>query len=145
MSVATWTSIRLRNQLRTKPRCRSNIANAIIDEQLYGSTAGALQATVSGTNLALPTPFAGQNPTSNPTNYVTSPQPVLRGAKTPYSFQASFGFARELPFNTMLTMDLTHVRVYDDWIALSGNLLENPANPEQNLNPTSAMSSTIYG
>ena len=29
-----------------------------------------------------------------------------------------------------------HVRVYDDWIALSGNLLENPANPEQNLNPS---------
>jgi hypothetical protein len=69
---------------------------------------------------------------------------VQRGAKTPYSFEASFGFARELPWNTMLSMDMTHMRVYDDWIALSGNLLENPANPEQNLNPTAVMSAATY-
>ena len=45
------------------------VANAIIDEELYSSTARALQATTSGNTaapLALPTPFAGQNPTANP-------------------------------------------------------------------------------
>jgi TonB dependent receptor len=121
------------------------VANAIIDEQLYSSTARALQATVSGTNLALPSPFAGQTPTANPQNYVTSPQPVLRGAKTPYSLQASFGVQRELGFKTTLTADFVHTRVYGDFIALSGNLLENPTNAQQNLNPATAMTSTIYG
>jgi hypothetical protein len=121
------------------------VANAIIDEELYSSTARALQATLSGTSLALPTPFAGQNPDSDPQNYVSSPQPVQRGAKTPYALQASLGVARQLPMQATVTMDFFHVRVYDDFIALSGNLLENPANPEQNLNPSSAMNATVYG
>jgi carboxypeptidase family protein len=121
------------------------VANAIIDEELYSSTKRALQATLSGTNLALPTPYAGQDPTSDPTAYVSSPQPVARGAKTPYAFQASFGIARSLPFRTMISADLIHQRVYDDFIALSGNLLQNPANPEQNLNPAAVMSAVTYG
>jgi hypothetical protein len=123
------------------------VANAIIDEQLYSSTARALQATTSGNAaapLSLPSPFAGQNPTANPTGYVTAPQPVLRGAKTPYAFQASFGMARELGFKTTMTADFVHMRVYDDFIALSGNLLQNPANPEQNLAPTAAISAANY-
>jgi hypothetical protein len=123
------------------------VANAIIDEELYSSTARALQATVSGTPaapLSLPTPFAGQNPSANPTAYVSSPQPVRRGSKTPYAFQGSFGIARELPFKTTLTADLVHMRVYDDFIALSGNLLTNPANPQQNLNPTAAITAGAY-
>jgi hypothetical protein len=123
------------------------VANAIIDEELYSSITRALQATTSGNTaapLALPTPFAGQNPTANPTGYITSPQPVLRGAKTPYSLQASFGAARQLGWKTTATMDFVHMRVYDDFIALSGNLLVNPANPEQSLNPTTAISATNY-
>ena len=121
------------------------VANAIIDEELYSSTARALQASVStdqqtgGPALALPAPFAGQNPTANPQDYVTSPQPVLRGAKTPYSLEASFGASRQLPFKTTISADFVHQRVYDDFIALSGNLLQNPANAEQNLNAGSAL------
>jgi len=121
------------------------VANAIIDEELYSSTTRALQATISGTKLALPTPFAGQTPASDPQNYVSSPQPVHRGAQTPYALQVSLGVARQLPWNTTLNIDAFHERVYDDWIALGGNLLENPANPEQNLNPATAMNATIYG
>jgi hypothetical protein len=121
------------------------VANAIIDEELYSSTARALQATLSGSNLTFPEPFAGQNPSANPNNYVSSPQPVQRGAKTPYSFQASFGVEHAFGAKTTITADLVHQRVYDDWIALSGNLLENPANPEQNLNPSIAMTATTYG
>jgi hypothetical protein len=121
------------------------VANAIIDEELYSSTTRALQAALSGTDLSLPTPFAGQNPSSDPQNYVSSPQPVHRGAKTPYSLQASFGIARELPMKTTIAIDGSHMRVYDDWIALSGNLLENPSNPEQNLNPTAVMTAATYG
>ena len=120
------------------------VANAIIDEELYSSTKRALQATLSGSDLTLPAPFTGQNPTANPQNYVSSPQPVQRGAKTPYAFQASFGAQRELPYRTTVSADLVHQRVYDDWIALSGNLLENPANSEENLNPTVAMTAATY-
>jgi hypothetical protein len=123
------------------------VANAVIDEELYSSTARALQATTSGTSAApvvLPSPFSGQNPTANPTGYITSPQPILRGAKTPYALQASIGGARELGYKTTMTADFVHTRVYDDFIALSGNLLENPANPEQNLNPTAAISAANY-
>jgi len=123
------------------------VANAVIDEELYSSTSRALQATTSGTSaapVALPTPFAGQNPTANPTGYITSPQPILRGAKTPYALQASIGIARDLGYKTTITADFVHTRVYDDFIALSGNLLVNPASPEQNLNPTTAITSTNY-
>lgn len=120
------------------------VANAIIDEELYSSTKRALQATLSGSNLTLPAPFTGQDPTSNPQNYVSSPQPVQRGAKTPYAFQGSFGIQRALPYRTTIAADLVHQRVYDDYIALSGNLLENPADPEQNLNPTIAMTAGTY-
>lgn len=126
------------------------VANAIIDEELYSSTTRALQATVSANQstgaaaLSLPSPFAGQTPLSNPSNYVSSPQPVARGAKTPYALQMSFGMARELPMRTTLSADFVHTRVYDDYIALSGNLLQNPANPEQNLNPSSAISASTY-
>jgi len=120
------------------------VANAIIDEELYSSTTRALQATLSGSGLALPTPFAGQYPSSNPGNYVSSPQPVQRGAKTPYSLQGSFGAAQQVGSRTTVTADVVHQRVYDDWTALSGNLLENPSNPEQNLNPSIAMSAAAY-
>ena len=120
------------------------VANAIIDEELYSSTKRALQATLSGSDLLLPAPFEGQDPTANPGNYVSSPQPVMRGAKTPYAFQASFGAERALSTKTTVTADLVHQRVYDDWTALSGNLLQNPANPEQNLNPSIALSADVY-
>jgi hypothetical protein len=123
------------------------LANAVIDEELYSSTSRALQATTSGTStasLALPAPFAGQNPTANPTGYVSSPQPILRGAKTPYALQASIGIARDLGYKTNVTADFVHTRVYDDFIALSANLLVNPANPEQNLNPTAAITAANY-
>jgi len=126
------------------------VANAIIDEELYSSTTRALQATVStdqatgGAALALPSPFADQNPLANPSNYVSAPQPVARGAKTPYALQASFGLARELPMRTTMSADFVHTRVYDDYIALSGNLLQSTTNPEQNLNPSTVLSSPVY-
>lgn len=120
------------------------VANAVIDEELYSSNVRAIQATKSGSNLALPTPFAGESPFSNPSAYVSSPQPILRGAKTPYAFQASIGVAHDLPYKTTMTADLVHMRVYDDFIALSGNLLQDPANAELNLNPTLEMTPSVY-
>ena len=120
------------------------VANAIIDEQLYSSTARALQASISGTNLSLPSPFSGQNPSANPSYYSSTPQPVARGAKTPYSFQASFGVQREIGYRTTIAADLVHQRVYDDFILMGANLLQNPLNPQQNLNPSAAISAANY-
>jgi hypothetical protein len=97
-----------------------------------------MEASISGvgTSINLPTPFAGQNPLSNPTAYVQAVQPMARGDKTPYALQASFGIARQLGHKTTMSADLVHQRVYDDFIRLNGNLLQNPTNPEQNLSPT---------
>lgn len=122
------------------------VANPIIDEELYSSTARALQATVAGSPsapLSLPAPFTG-DPSSDPTGYVNTPQPVARGSKTPYSLQASIGAARELGSKTTVTADFVHMRVYDDFTLLAANILENPANPEQNLIPTAPITSANY-
>jgi hypothetical protein len=123
------------------------VANPIIDEELYSSTARALQATVAGSPTAplnLPAPFTGSNPSSNPNGYVNTPQPVARGSKTPYALQASFGAARELGFKTTMSADFVHMRVYDDFTLLSANILVNPANPEQNLIPTAPITTANY-
>jgi hypothetical protein len=123
------------------------VANPIIDEELYSSTARALQATTSGSStspVSLPTPFAGQNPSANPNGYVNTPQPVARGSKTPYSLQVSFGAARQIGAKTTLTADFVHMRVYDDFILLGANLLVDPTNAERNLTPTTAISAANY-
>ena len=85
--------------------------------------------------ISLPTPFAGQNPSANPSGYVNTPQPVAQGSRTPYSLQASIGIARELPYKTTITADFVHNRVYDDYILLQANLLVNPANPDAQPDP----------
>ena len=123
------------------------VANPIIDEELYSSTARALQATIAGSPsapLALPAPFTGLTPASNPNGYVNTPQPVARGSRTPYSLQASLGVARQLPFKTTITADFVHMRVYDDFILLQANLLVNQSNPQQNLIATAPITAANY-
>ncbi|WP_263385109.1 TonB-dependent receptor [Granulicella arctica] len=113
-------------------------ANPTIDDQLFNGVT-TVQATVSNpTNLA--DPFAGQDPLANPSLYQQTPQFLAQGASTPYSLQASFGMARQLPMNTTMTADLVHTRTYNDYILLDGNLLQNPTNPQRNLDPTLALS-----
>jgi hypothetical protein len=124
------------------------VANAVIDSQLFSGAGPAVEASISastGTAINLPTPFAGQNPVANPAAYIQSVQPMARGNKTPYAFQGSIGIAHQFPHNTTITADLVNMRVYDDFIRLNGNLLVNPANPEQNLAPTTALTSGVYG
>ena len=117
--------------------------NETIDDELFNGQT-TVQATVSGpgSTINLPNPFSGQNPLTNPGATLVTPQYIARGAKTPYSLEASFGIARKLPWKTTLTADMTHMRVYGDWILLDGNLLVNPANPQQNLNPNTVLSPT---
>ncbi len=120
-------------------------ANPTIDDQLFNGQT-TIQATLSGpgTSINLSNPFAGKNPLDNPTAYVGTPQYLARGASTPYSLEASFGVARQLPYRTTISADLVHQRTYKDYILLDGNLLVNPANPQQNLNPTTNMTAAVY-
>jgi hypothetical protein len=117
-------------------------ANPTIDNQLFNGQT-TVQATLTNpTNLA--NPFQGQDPASNPGAYVTTPQFLARGASTPYSLQASFGVAHELGWKTSMTADVVHTRTYKDFILLNGNLLVNPANPQQNLDPTAVITPANY-
>ena len=108
-------------------------ANQTIDSQIFNGVT-SLQQSVTGSasaNLNLQAPFA--NPTATPRQAV---QPLGPYVSTPYALQISAGVQRELPFRTILTADYVHTRVYHDWIRLNSNLLQNPANPQFNLNPS---------
>ena len=115
-------------------------ANPTIDDQLFNGVTTVQATVINPANIA--NPFAGQSPLANPSAYVTTPQFLARGASTPYSLQASLGVARQLPYKTTMTADFVHTRTYKDYILLNGNLLQDPTNPELNLNPTVALAST---
>lgn len=120
------------------------VANAVIDSQLFSGGSRSVEASLSGigTSINLPNPFAGQNPLANTSAFIQAVQPMAQGDKTPYALQGSFGIARELGYKTTLTADLVYSRAYDDFIRLSGNLLKNPNNAEQNLSPSAVLSPT---
>jgi len=108
-------------------------ANQTIDSEIFNGVT-SLQQSVTGstpTPLNLQSPFA--NPTSTPRQAV---QPLGPNVATPYALQISVGVQRELPFRNIITADYVHSRVYHDWIRLNSNLLQNPANPQFNLNPS---------
>jgi Carboxypeptidase regulatory-like domain/TonB dependent receptor len=109
-------------------------ANQTIDSQIFNGVT-SLQQSVTGSTpapLNLQSPFA--NPTSTPRQAV---QPLGPNVATPYALQISVGVQRELPFRNIITADYVHSRVYHDWIRLNSNLLQNTANPQFNLNPSS--------
>jgi|GEM_PF-531752 len=109
-------------------------ANQTIDGQIFNGVT-SLQNSVTGTASAplnLQNPFA--NKTAAPRQAV---QPLGPNVSTPYSLQISGGIQRELPFRTVITADYVHTRVYHDWVRLNSNLLQNPNNPQFNLNPSS--------
>lgn len=108
-------------------------ANQVIDEQIFNGVT-SLQESVTGTAsspLNLQTPFA--NAPAIPRQAV---QPLAPNVSTPYSLQLSAGVQRELPFQSVITADYVHTRVYHDWIRLNSNLLQNPANPIYNISPS---------
>jgi hypothetical protein len=117
-------------------------ANQIIDQQIFNGVS-TIQASVSGTSVNLANPFNGGNPATNPGAYLQAVQPLAKDAKVPYALQISFGIQRELPMHTTLTADLVHNRAYNDWARFNGNLLVDPTNSQRNLNPGSALSSSV--
>ncbi len=108
-------------------------ANQTIDSQIFNGVT-SLQQSITGVATAplnLLAPFA--NPTTTPRQAV---QPLGPYVSTPYALQISAGVQRELPLRTIITADYVHTRVYHDWIRLNSNLIQNPANPQFNLSPS---------
>jgi len=107
-------------------------ANQTIDMQIFNGVTSQ-QNSIAG---SVSTPINLQNPFPSA---VTVPrqavQPLGPNVATPYSLQISAGVQRELPMHTVVTADYVHTRTYHDWVRLNANLLQNPANPQFNLNP----------
>jgi hypothetical protein len=55
---------------------------------------------------------------------------------TPWSLQITAGVQQQLDRKTVLAADYIHTRVYRDWVRLNSNLIQNPNNPQFNLNPS---------
>jgi hypothetical protein len=109
-------------------------ANQTIDSQIFNGVT-SLQQSITGSSsspLNLLKPFA--NPTATPRQAV---QPLGPNVSTPYGLQMSIGVQRELPMRSSITADYVHTRLYHDWVRLNSNLLQNTANPQFNLNPSS--------
>jgi len=108
-------------------------ANQTIDMQIFNGVT-SLQNSVTGSatsHLNLQNPF----PSS-----VTTPrqavQPLGPNVVTPWSLQMTAGLQQQLDRKTVLTADYIHTRVYDDWVRLNANLVQNPNNPQFNLSPS---------
>ncbi|HEX7158440.1 MAG TPA: TonB-dependent receptor [Edaphobacter sp.] len=108
-------------------------ANQTIDMQIFNGVT-SLQNSVIGSASA---PLNLQNPFPNGTAAARQAvQPLAPIVATPYALQISGGVQRSLPLRTVLTADYVHTRTYHDWIRLNSNLLQNPVNPQFNLNPS---------
>jgi hypothetical protein len=109
-------------------------ANQTIDMQIFNGVASQ-QNSVTGSASA---PLNLQNPFPNGTIAARQAvQPLASDIATPWALQLSAGIQRSLPLRTVVTADYVHTRVYHDWIRLNSNLMQNSANPQLNLNPSS--------
>jgi hypothetical protein len=108
-------------------------ANQTIDMQIFNGVASQ-QNSITGTVAA---PLNLQNPFPSS---VTSPrqavQPLGPKVITPWSLQITAGVQQQLDRKTVLAADYIHTRVYRDWVRLNSNLIQNPNNPQFNLNPS---------
>ena len=108
-------------------------ANQTIDMQIFNGVT-SLQNSVADSNanpVNLTNPFpAGSTPRQ-------AVQPLGPNVITPWSLQITGGVQQQVDRRTVVTADYIHNRVYNDWVRLNSNLLQNPNNPQFNLNPSS--------
>ena len=109
-------------------------ANQTIDMQIFNGVT-SLQNSVTGTAAA---PLNLQNPFPSS---VAAPrqavQPLGPNVITPWSLQITAGVQQQLDRKTVLAADYVHTRVYNDWVRLNSNLIQNPNSPQINLSPSS--------
>ncbi len=113
-------------------------ANQYYDQLLFNGVT-TLQPTVTGpVNLLNPIPGASYQAFLSGALPVPPQalQLVAPDAQTPYTFQASGGFERQLSPNWTLSADFVFWRVYHEWIRLDQNLTYDPTTGF-NINPTS--------
>lgn len=108
-------------------------ANQTIDMQIFNGVTSQ-QNSVTGTAAA---PLNLQDPfPSNATTPRQAVQPLGPKVVTPYSLQMTVGVQQQLDRKTVVAADYIHTSVYRDWVRLNSNLIQNPNNPEFNLNPS---------
>ncbi|MDE1176024.1 MAG: TonB-dependent receptor [Edaphobacter sp.] len=108
-------------------------ANQTIDMQIFNGVTSQ-QNSITGTAAAplnLQSPFAASVTTPR-----QAPQPLGPNVVTPWGLQMTLGVQQQLDRKTVLTADYVHTRVYSDWVRLNSNLIQNPNNPQFNLNPS---------
>jgi hypothetical protein len=110
-------------------------ANQTIDMQIFNGVT-SLQKSVTGTaanplNLQNPFPPSAATPRQ-------AVQPLGPNVITPWSLQITAGVQQELDRKTALAADYIHTRVYNEWVRLNSNLIQNANNPQFNLSPSAA-------
>lgn len=127
-------------------------ANQVIDQQLFNGQR-TLQVSVeakNGSTINLASPFNGTSGDDFLSGKVPVAQQSLQliapGVVTPYSFQASLGFERQIGKTWTLQADYVHWRVYHEWVRLDSNLSFDPAtgfpvNPNKFARPDSRFTS----
>ena len=110
-------------------------ANQTIDMQIFNGVT-SLQKSVTGTASA---PLNLQNPFPSS---VAAPrqavQPLGPNVITPWSLQITAGVQQQLDRKTVLAADYVHTRVYNEWVRLNSNLIQNPNSPQMNLSPSAS-------
>lgn len=118
-------------------------ANQVINQSIFNGET-TLQVSVSKTatqNIDLSNPFNGSTGEDFLSGKVPIPSQNLQllgtPAITPYSFQASMGFERNLGSDWTISGDFVYWRVYREWIRTDRNLFYNPLTGF-NANPATA-------
>ncbi len=115
-------------------------ANQYYDQALFNGVT-TLQASVEakpGVPLNLSQPFGSITGAQFLNGSVAAPQQALQlvdpGIQTPYTFQASGGFERQLASNWTVSADFVFWRIYHEWERVDQNLTYDPTTGF-NLNP----------
>ncbi len=115
-------------------------ANQYYDQLLFNGVT-TIQASVDGSKggVNLLNPFPGASYAAFQAGTVPIPQQALQlvdpNAQTPYTFQASGGFERQLSPNWTISADYVYYRVYHEWVRLDQNLIYDPTTGF-NVNPS---------
>lgn len=126
-------------------------ANQVINQSIFNGEK-SIQASVNKTattNIDLLNPFGGIKGEDFVSGKAPTPiqnlQVLDRNAKTPFSFQASFGGEHQFKGNWTVSADFVYWRVYNEWIRQDRNLFINPVTGFQANPATAGRPDTRFG
>jgi hypothetical protein len=126
-------------------------ANQVINQSIFNGEK-SIQASVNKTattNIDLTNPFGGLTGADFISGRVASPiqnlQVLDKDAKTPFSFQASFGGEHQFRGNWTVSADFVYWRVYNEWLRQDRNLFFNSVTGFQANPATAGRPDTRFG